>query len=186
MSYIGRLPIKIPEEVSILVEKDNKSITVKGPHGELSVAEISGITYNTNPEETMLHVSLEDKKYKRFWGLARTLVSNNIIGVSRQFILKLELIGVGYRVSVQEANPTVLELKLGYSHDILLDIPSDIKVECLGPDKARNQIVLSGKDKDLLSKFAFKIKSFRPPEPYKGKGILYATEKIQLKEGKKK
>jgi large subunit ribosomal protein L6 len=130
MSYIGRLPIKIPEEVSILVEKDNKSITVKGPHGELSVAEISGITYNTNPEETMLNVSLEDKKYKRFWGLARTLVANNIIGVSRQFTLKLELIGVGYRAELLKEENRVLELQLGFSHNILLDIPEGITVEC--------------------------------------------------------
>jgi large subunit ribosomal protein L6 len=186
MSYIGRLPIKIPEEVSVSIAGDQKTVVVKGPCGELSSKEISGITYEIDSEGSALNVLLEDKKYKRFWGLARTLVSNNIIGVSRQFILKLELIGVGYRVSVQEANPTVLELKLGYSHDILLDIPSDIKVECLGPDKARNQIVLSGKDKDLLSKFAFKIKSFRPPEPYKGKGIKFVDESIRRKEGKKK
>ena len=127
MSYIGRLPIKIPEEVSVSIAGDQKTVVVKGPCGELSSKEISGITYKIDSEGSALNVLLEDKKYKRFWGLARTLVSNNIIGVSRQFILKLELIGVGYRVSVQEANPTVLELKLGYSHDILLDIPSDIK-----------------------------------------------------------
>ena len=186
MSYIGRLPIKIPEEVSVSIAGDQKTVVVKGPCGELSSKEISGITYKIDSEGSALNVLLEDKKYKRFWGLARTLVSNNIIGVSRQFILKLELVGVGYRVSVQEANPTVLELKLGYSHDILLDIPSDIKVECLGPDKARNQIVLSGNDKDLLSKFASKIRNYRPPEPYKGKGVKFANESVRRKEGKKK
>jgi large subunit ribosomal protein L6 len=184
MSYIGRLPIKIPEEVSILVEKDNKSITVKGPHGELSVAEISGITYNTNPEETMLNVSLEDKKYKRFWGLARTLVANNIIGVSRQFTLKLELIGVGYRAELLKEENRVLELQLGFSHNILLDIPEGITVEC--DPKKKISIVLIGNNKDLLSQFAAKIRSFRPPEPYKGKGIKFVNESIRRKEGKKK
>ena len=184
MSYIGRLPIKIPEEVSILVEKDNKSITVKGPHGELSVAEISGITYNTNLEETMLHVSLEDKKYKRFWGLARTLVANNIIGVSRQFTLKLELIGVGYRAELLKEENRILELQLGFSHNILLDIPEGITVEC--DPKKKISIVLIGNNKDLLSQFAAKIRSFRSPEPYKGKGIKFVNESIRRKEGKKK
>ena len=184
MSYIGRLPIKIPEEVSVLVAKDNKSVTVKGPHGELSVVEISGITYNTDPEETMLHVSLEDKKHKRFWGLARTLVANNIIGVSRQFTLKLELVGVGYRAELLKEENRVLELQLGFSHNILLDIPEGITVEC--DPKKKISIVLIGNNKDLLSQFAAKIRSFRPPEPYKGKGIKFVNESIRRKEGKKK
>ena len=186
MSYIGRLPIKIPEEVSVSVSGDHKTVVVKGPCGELGSTEISGIRYKLDSEGSMLSVVLEDKKHKRFWGLARTLTSNNIIGVSREFVLKLEFVGVGYRASIQKNNPTVLEVKLGYSHDILLDIPSDIKVECLGPEKARNQIVLSGNNKDLLSKFAFKIRNYRPPEPYKGKGIKFAGESIRRKEGKKK
>jgi|TARA_B100000795_G_C22642288_1_gene376962 large subunit ribosomal protein L6 len=184
MSYIGRLPIKVPEEVQVFIAEDNKSVVVKGPHGELKSTDIAGISYHINPEGSALHVSLEDKKYKRFWGLARTLVSNNIIGVSRQFSVKLEFVGVGYRVSVLKTDDSVLELQLGFSHDILLNIPQGIIVEC--KSKKNTSVVLLGNNKDLLSKFASKIRNYRPPEPYKGKGVKFANESVRRKEGKKK
>ena len=149
MSYIGRLPIKIPEEVSVSIAGDQKTVVVKGPCGELSSKEISGITYKIDSEGSALNVLLEDKKYKRFWGLARTLVANNIIGVSRQFTLKLELVGVGYRAELLKEENRVLELQLGFSHNILLDIPEGITVEC--DPKKKISIVLIGNNKDLLS-----------------------------------
>jgi len=183
MSYIGRLPIKVPEGVQVFIAENNRSVLVKGPHGELNTEEINGIFYHMNPEGSAIHLSLEDKKYKRFWGLARTLVSNNIIGVSRQFSVKLEFVGVGYRGSVLKTDNSLLELVLGFSHEILLKIPKGITVQ----SKKKNTILtLSGNNKDLLSKFASKIRSYRPPEPYKGKGVQFSNEFVRRKEGKKK
>lgn len=184
MSYIGRLPIKIPEEVNVVISADSKNVTVSGPYGELSASDISGVNYSLNSDGSALHVSIENKKYRRFWGLARTLASNNIVGVSRQFTLKLDLVGVGYRAEIFKEDENVLELQLGFSHNILLDIPKGIKVEC--DLKKKTNILLSGNNKDLLAQFASKIRSFRLPEPYKGKGIRFTNESIRRKEGKKK
>jgi len=184
MSYIGRLPIKIPEEVTVIISENNKNVVVTGPYGVLSILDISGISYSMDSDGSALHVSIEDKKYKRFWGLARTLVSNNIIGVSRQFTLKLELVGVGYRVETIKKDENVLELQLGFSHNILLDIPEGIKVDY--EPKKKTSIMLTGNNKDLLAQFASKIRSFRLPEPYKGKGITFFNESVRRKEGKKK
>lgn len=161
MSYIGRLPIKIPEEVTVIISENNKNVVVTGPYGVLSILDISGISYSMDSDGSALHVSIEDKKYKRFWGLARTLVSNNIIGVSRQFTLKLELVGVGYRVETIKKDENVLELQLGFSHNILLDIPEGIKVDY--EPKKKTSIMLTGNNKDLLAQFASKIRSFRLP-----------------------
>ena len=179
MSYIGRLPIKIPEEVRVSIS--GNALVVRGPAGVEYSTPIDGITYKISADGSFLHVELADERWKPFWGMARTLASNLIIGVSRQFTLKLELVGVGYRVAIIEKD-SVLELKLGFSHDILLDIPEGISVIC----PSNTNITLTGNNKDLLAKFAFKIKSFRPPEPYKGKGIKFLDEDIRRKEGKKK
>tara|TARA_B100000780_G_scaffold40657_1_gene25258 strand:+ start:5716 stop:6270 length:555 start_codon:yes stop_codon:yes gene_type:complete len=184
MSYIGRLPIKIPNKVCISITEGNKTLTVKGPHGQHSISEINGISYNVNPDGNEVYVDLEEAQYKSGWGLARSLLANKITGVSRGFTRKLQLVGVGYRAAVIDNK--VLELKLGFSHDILLDIPQGISVTFPQKSSIKTLIVLSGNDKDFLSKFAFKIRNFRPPEPYKGKGVTFVNESVRRKEGKKK
>ena len=175
MSRIGKLPITIPENVDI--NYDEKSIVVKGKFGELT-QELPDVI-NINQEDKVLKVGLkkETKKVRALHGLYRTLINNMIIGVSEQFDLTLILKGVGYRAVVQGKE---IVLNLGYSHPVNIQIPKEISVEVV----KNTTVNLKSCDKELLGLFAANIRSWRQPEPYKGKGILYKDEQIIRKAGK--
>ncbi len=175
MSRIGKLPIKIPTSVD--VTNNNSVITVKGKFGTLerTIPEIIGV----DQTDGILNVSVkkETRTNKALHGLYRTLINNMLIGVSEQFLITLNLQGVGYRASVQGKS---LVLNLGFSHPVNIDIPEGITVEV-----AQNTVInIKACDKEQLGLFAAKVRSWRPPEPYKGKGILYKGEQILRKAGK--
>jgi large subunit ribosomal protein L6 len=178
MSRVGNNPISIPEGVSVDVQSD--VITVKGKLGELSQ---SYDTVKITQEGTTLKVSRpsESKPHRAKHGLYRALVNNMMEGVSQGFSKELELVGVGYRASNQGQK---LDLALGFSHNIVFEIPSEVKLETIS-EKGKNPIVkLFSYDKQLLGAVVAKIRSFRKPEPYKGKGIKFVGEQIRRKAGK--
>jgi large subunit ribosomal protein L6 len=178
MSRVGNNPILIPEGVSVDVQSD--VITVKGKLGELSQ---SYDTVKITQEGTTLKVSRpsESKPHRAKHGLYRALVNNMVEGVSQGFSKELELVGVGYRASNQGQK---LDLALGFSHNIVFEIPSEVKLETIS-EKGKNPIVkLFSFDKQLLGAVVAKIRSFRKPEPYKGKGIKFVGEQIRRKAGK--
>ena len=178
MSRIGKNPIVIPEGVTVTIESN--SVTVKGKLGELTQAYD---TITVAEEDGFLHVSRssETKEYKAKHGLYRTLFANMIQGVNEGYTKELELVGVGYRASHQGQK---LDLALGYSHNIVLDIAPEVKVDTVS-EKGKNPIVkLSSYDKQLVGYVAAKIRSFRKPEPYKGKGVKFVGEIIRRKAGK--
>jgi large subunit ribosomal protein L6 len=178
MSRIGKNPIVIPEGVTVTIEPN--SVTVKGKLGELTQAYD---TITVAEEDGFLHVSRssETKENKAKHGLYRALFANMIQGVNEGFTKELELVGVGYRASHQGQK---LDLALGYSHNIVLDIAPEVKVDTVS-EKGKNPIVkLSSYDKQLVGYVAAKIRSFRKPEPYKGKGVKFVGEIIRRKAGK--
>ena len=178
MSRIGNNPIKIPAEVSIQIEASK--IIVKGKLGEL-VQEYSGISLELNNDLLLLKRDSESKDHKSKHGLYRALIANMVEGVSKGFTKELELVGVGYRANCQGQK---LDLSLGFSHNIIFEIASEVKVETTS-EKGKNPIVkLTSIDKQLLGYVAAKIRSFRKPEPYKGKGIKFIGEQIRRKAGK--
>ena len=174
MSRIGKLPVEIPEKVQVSVA--DSVVKVKGPKGELEFAYPSMVTVETKDKQVLVQPTSEEKKARAMWGTARTLINNMVIGVNEGFTKSLEFNGVGYKAAVKGR---VLNLNLGYSHPIDFDLPTgvDAKVE-------KNVIHISGCDKELVGFVAAKVRSFRPPEPYKGKGIKYTTETIIRKAGK--
>ena len=175
MSRTGKLPIKIPENVDITFTSSD--VTVKGKFGILNTKIPEIIT--VNQESDILKVELKDitKKNRSFHGLYRTLIYNMVKGVSEQFEITLKLVGVGYRATVQGKE---LILNLGYSHPVNLEIPQEITVEVV----QNTTINLKSCNKESLGQFAANIRTWRPPEPYKGKGILYKDEQILRKAGK--
>ena len=178
MSRVGNNPIAIPEGVVVDIQSDQ--ITVKGKLGELSQP-YDTVTFSQ--EDAVLKVSRpsETKPHKAKHGLYRALVNNMVEGVSKGFTKELELVGVGYRATNQGQK---LDLALGFSHNILFDIAPEVKVETVS-EKGKNPIVkLSSHDKQLLGYVAAKIRSFRKPEPYKGKGVKFVGEQIRRKAGK--
>ena len=178
MSRIGNNPIKIPAEVSIQIEASK--IIVKGKLGEL-VQEYSGISLELNNDLLLLKRNSESKDHKSKHGLYRALIANMVEGVSKGFTKELELVGVGYRANCQGQK---LDLSLGFSHNIIFEIASEVKVETTS-EKGKNPIIkLTSIDKQLLGYVAAKIRSFRKPEPYKGKGIKFIGEQIRRKAGK--
>ena len=178
MSRIGNNPIKIPTEVSIQIETEK--IIVKGKLGEL-VQEYSGISLELNNDLLLLKRNSESKDHKSKHGLYRALIANMVEGVSKGFTKELELVGVGYRANCQGQK---LDLSLGFSHNIIFEIASEVKVETTS-EKGKNPIIkLTSIDKQLLGYVASKIRSFRKPEPYKGKGIKFIGEQIRRKAGK--
>jgi len=179
MSRIGKSPIVVPADVTLTI--DGSTVVVKGKLGELS-QEI-GTEISMKLEEGVLTLSRpsDSKDHRAKHGLYRALISNMIEGVSKGFTKELELVGVGYRASNQGQ---VLDLALGFSHNIVLDIAPEVKVEAIS-EKGKNPIVkLSSFDKQLVGQVAAKIRSFRSPEPYKGKGIKFVGEEIRRKAGK--
>ncbi|WP_185868838.1 50S ribosomal protein L6 [Blattabacterium cuenoti] len=179
MSRIGKKPILIPENVNMMIS-DNK-ISVKGPLGSLNREVSKKLKFNFQDNQLIITRIKENKLTKSLHGLYRVLINNMILGVTIGFMKKLELVGIGYRAS---CNKNILDLNLGFSHNIMIQIPEEVHVE-VKSEKGKNTIlVLQSKDKQLLGIIAAKIKSFRPPEPYKGKGIRYLGEDIRRKTGK--
>ena len=181
MSRIGILPIDLPAGVSIEVDSDNL-VTVKGPKGELQQQVDKNITVKMEENQIKVSRSTEEKDHKAKHGLYRSLMNNMVIGVSEGYTIKQELVGVGYRAEVKGNNR--LELSLGFSHDIFIQMPAEVKVEAVTERRANPVITLTSIDKQLIGEVAAKIRSFRPPEPYKGKGIKFVGEQLRRKAGK--
>lgn len=180
MSRIGKLPINIPAGVTISVAPDN-TVTVKGPKGELK-QQVSPML-NLKIEEGTLTVNrtAETKEQKSLHGLYRSLLNNMVVGVSEGYTIKQELVGVGFRAN---SNGQLLELGLGYSHSIVMEMPKEIKVSVVSEKRANPIITLESCDKQLIGHVAAKIRSLRKPEPYKGKGIRFVGEEVRRKAGK--
>ena len=179
MSRIGKSIIEIPANVTV-TEKDGL-VTVKGPKGELTQQLQEGITLKQEDGILTLDRPSESKSHKALHGLYRALINNMVLGTSEGWTKKLELVGVGYRASNQGNK---LELALGFSHGIVMDLPKEIVVETLS-EKGKNPIItLTSYDKQLLGMVAAKIRSFRKPEPYKGKGVRFVGEIVRRKAGK--
>jgi large subunit ribosomal protein L6 len=179
MSRIGKLPIAIPSGVSVSV-KDNV-ITVKGPKGELSQEIDARIEVKVEDGQMTVSRPNDEKDVRSMHGLYRALLNNMIVGVSEGYKQQLELVGVGYRAT---STGQVLELALGYSHAIHMLLPNEIKVEAVTDRKSNPIITLECADKQLLGQVCAKIRSFRAPEPYKGKGIRFVGEVVRRKAGK--
>ena len=178
MSRIGNNPISIPEGVSVEVNGD--IITVKGKRGEMNQT-FDGVSFDVSSDTIIVKRNSESKDHKSKHGLYRSLVSNMVTGVNEGFTLELELVGVGYRAT---SSGQKLDLALGYSHTIVMSIAPEVSVECVN-EKGSNPIIkLTSPDKQLVGHVAAKIRSFRRPEPYKGKGIKFVGEQIRRKAGK--
>ena len=175
MSRIGKLPIKVPENVNINL--DDSELSVKGNFGTLKLRIPDNIVVNNDNNILSITLKKETRNIRALHGLYRTLINNMVIGVSEQFTVTLELKGVGYRASVQGKE---IILNLGYSHPVKIEIPDTISVEVV----QNTTINLKSCNKELLGLFAANIRAWRRPEPYKGKGILYKDEQIVRKAGK--
>jgi large subunit ribosomal protein L6 len=180
MSRIGKLPVSLPKGVTVNVS-DTNLVRVKGPLGELVQAIDPEIKVEVVEGQINFERPSESKRHKSLHGLYRSLVSNMVTGVSQGYKKELELVGVGYRA---EAKGQQLELSLGFSHDIILQLPSEVKVETKTERRANPIITLTCIDKQLIGHVAAKIRSLRPPEPYKGKGIKFVGEQLRRKAGK--
>jgi len=179
MSRIGNAPIDVPQGVEVKVE--NGLVTVKGPKGELTQQVDAAITVSVEENTINVKRSTEQKDHKAKHGLYRSLVANMVEGVSKGYKTQQELVGVGFRASNQGQK---LELLLGYSHNIIFELPAEIKVSCES-ERGKNPIVtLESHDKQLIGHVAAKIRSLRKPEPYKGKGVKFVGEELRRKAGK--
>lgn len=181
MSRIGILPIDLPEGVTVDISSDNL-VTVKGAKGELQQQLDKSITVKVEENQVTVSRASEEKDQKAKHGLYRSLLNNMVHGVSVGYTIQQELVGVGYRVEVKDTD--ILEFSLGYSHDIMLKLPPEVKAEAKTDRRANPIITLTSNDKQLIGQVAAKIRSFRPPEPYKGKGIKFVGEQLRRKAGK--
>ncbi|HIY88055.1 MAG TPA: 50S ribosomal protein L6 [Candidatus Bacteroides pullicola] len=184
MSRIGKLPIVIPAGVTVTLKDD--VVTVKGPKGELSQYVNPAISVTIDNNHVVLaevaDAMLDNPKQKHaYHGLYRALIHNMVVGVSEGYKKELELVGVGYRASNQG---NIIELALGYTHNIFIQLPPEIKVETKSERNKNPLIILESCDKQLLGQVCSKIRSFRKPEPYKGKGVKFVGEEIRRKSGK--
>ncbi|MBZ8134594.1 50S ribosomal protein L6 [Afifella sp. IM 167] len=177
MSRIGKKPVVIPSGVNASVE--GKTVKAKGPKGELSVELVDEVTVAMGEDGIQIDPINKSKEARSAWGMSRTLVQNIVTGVSEGFQRRLEINGVGYRAAAQGKN---LSLSLGYSHEVNYPVPEGIEIATPRP----TEIIISGIDKQVVGQVAAEIRGWRPPEPYKGKGVKYAEERIFRKEGKKK
>lgn len=177
MSRTGAKAVAIPDGVNASIE--GQLVSVKGPKGELSVVLVDDV--NAEMTESGIQVTPRDqtKRTRSMWGMSRTLVANLVEGVTEGFEKSIEIQGVGYRAQMQGKK---LQLQLGFSHDVNYEIPEGIEIKC----PSQTEIVISGIEKQKVGQVAAEIRSFRPPEPYKGKGVRYAGEYVFRKEGKKK
>ena len=178
MSRIGRMPITVPAGVTVNVAEGNV-VTVKGPKGELTQSLRPEMIIKQEGTTITVERPSDDKLHRSVHGLTRTLLHNMVIGVTEGFKKELDVNGVGYRV---EKKGTQLVMKLGFSHDVIVDEVPGITIEV--PEKSNNKIIIHGIDKQQVGQFAAEVRGKRPPEPYKGKGIKYANEVIRRKEGK--
>lgn len=180
MSRIGYLPVSLPSGVTVNVADDN-TVNLKGPLGELSVNVDKDMKVEVEENTVNVKRPSDSKKHKSLHGLYRSLINNAVVGVSEGYEKKLELVGVGYRA---EAQGQRLELSIGLSHDVVIELPVEIKVETKTERRSNPIITLTSNDKQLIGHVAAKIRSLRPPEPYKGKGIRFVGEHIRRKAGK--
>ncbi|RPH33571.1 MAG: 50S ribosomal protein L6 [Bacteroidales bacterium] len=180
MSRIGKKPVNLPKGVSVKISADNV-VSVKGPLGELSQKVDPDIAINLEGDSVVLTRPTDQKRHRSMHGLYRALINNMVIGVSTGWELQQELVGVGYKA---EAKGQVLELSLGFSHDIHVLLPSEVKVEAKTERRGNPTITLRSIDKQLIGVVAAKIRSLRKPEPYKGKGIKFVGEVLRRKAGK--
>jgi large subunit ribosomal protein L6 len=177
MSRIGKNPVAIPDGVTVSLTE--QTLTVRGRTATLSLVVSNDVTATVADGSVTIAPKDETKRARAMWGTTRALVNNMVTGAATGFTRNLEINGVGYRAAVQGSN---LNLQLGYSHDINYPIPSDVRIACERP----TLIAITGADRQRVGQVAAEIRAFRPPEPYKGKGIKYSDETIRRKEGKKK
>ncbi len=180
MSRIGKLPIEIPAGVTITISKENL-VTVKGPLGTLYQKVDPDLGIAVEATQMVVTRPTEQKRHRAMHGLYRSLLNNMVVGVSKGYEVKLELVGVGYRA---ESQGQILDLVLGFSHHTYLQIPNEVKVEAVTDKRSNPIITLNSADKQLIGHVAAKIRSFRLPEPYKGKGVKFVGEKLRRKAGK--
>ena len=181
MSRIGKQPISIPSGVTFNFSKENNKVTVKGPKGELYQTIDPDFIVKFENGIVELERPTDQKRHKSMHGLYRALIANMVEGVSKGYKHQLELVGVGYKANAQS---NVLELSLGYSHNVFLAVPSEIKVVTVQEKGQNPTIILEGIDKQLIGQVAAKLKSLRKIEPYKGKGIRFTGEYVRRKAGK--
>ena len=177
MSRIGQKPIPIPSGVDVRIE--GRDVSAKGKLGALSLTLVPEVSAVSSDGQVTVNPRDDSKRVRSMWGMQRTMVANMIHGVSEGFVRDLEINGVGYKAAVQGR---VLQLQLGYSHEVNYQIPEGIEIECEKPTRIR----VSGANKQQVGQVAADIRAWRPPEPYKGKGIKYSDEYVYRKEGKKK
>ena len=177
MSRIGKKPVEVPSGVTANVE--GQTVTAKGPKGQLAVALVDDVSVAMTDDGIKVDPRDDSKKSRAMWGMSRTLVQNIVTGVSDGFQKRLEISGVGYRA---QAQGKTLNLALGYSHEVNFAIPDGVDVETPRP----TEVIVSGIDKQKVGQVAAEIRRWRPPEPYKGKGVKYFDEYVFRKEGKKK
>ncbi len=177
MSRVGKSPVAIPAGVTIQVS--GRKLSAKGKLGDLYLDLSDQVSAKLEGDNVVFQPANDSKQARMMWGTTRNLVRNMVLGVSQGFRKNLEINGVGYRAAVQGKT---LQLQLGYSHDVNFPIPDDIAIKCEKP----TMIAITGRDKQRVGQIAAEIRGYRGPEPYKGKGIKYDTEKIRRKEGKKK
>ena len=180
MSRIGKLPVNLPKGVTVSIS-DTNMVSVKGPLGELTQPVDKDLKVEVVGNEVILSRPTESKNHKSLHGLYRALIHNMVVGVSEGYKKELELVGVGYRAEAKGQN---LEMSLGFSHEVILQLPNEVKVETKTERRANPIITLTCIDKQLIGHVAAKIRSLRPPEPYKGKGIKFVGEQLRRKAGK--
>jgi len=180
MSRIGKKPIPFASGVTVKVSPTNE-ISVKGPKGELKEAIDRDITVEVKDNEILVSRPTDQIRHRALHGLYRSLIANMIKGVTEGFVKNLELVGVGYRAAV---NGQQIDLSLGFSHNIIVDLPKEIKASAIAEKGQNPKLTLEGIDKQLLGQVAAKIRSLRKPEPYKGKGVRYSDEVVRRKAGK--
>ncbi|HUX56964.1 MAG TPA: 50S ribosomal protein L6 [Bacteroidales bacterium] len=180
MSRIGKLPVNLPNGVTVDIS-DTNVVSVKGPLGDLTQAVDKDLKVEVVGNEIILSRPSESKNHKSLHGLYRALIANMVVGVSDGFKKELEVVGVGYRAEAKGQN---LEMSLGFSHEVIIQLPDEVKVETKTERRSNPIITLTCIDKQLIGHVAAKIRSLRPPEPYKGKGIKFVGEQLRRKAGK--
>ncbi|HCM75899.1 MAG TPA: 50S ribosomal protein L6 [Cytophagales bacterium] len=181
MSRIGRNPVQVPKGVTITFNEGDHKVSVKGPKGELHQTIDPDFTIKQENDEVTVMRPSEQKRHKAMHGLYRSLIANMVTGVNTGYRHQLELVGVGFKATAQG---NVLELSVGYSHNIFFAVPSELKVQAVTEKGTNPTIILEGIDKQLIGHVAAKIKSLRKVEPYKGKGIRFTGEFVRRKAGK--
>lgn len=177
MSRVGKYPVTVPKDVAVTIA--GGTVTAKGKLGTLTLPISHEVEVTLEDQSVWVKPRSEAKFARAMWGTTRANIRNMVIGVGEGFIKRLDMVGVGYKASVQGSN---LQLALGFSHDVIYPIPSDVQIKCESP----TIVIISGSAKQRVGQIAAEIRSYRPPEPYKGKGVKYANERILRKEGKKK